>query len=100
MREGAHVAGALHVVLAAERVDADPAPTDVAGRHREVCHGHDHGRALAVLGDAEAVVDGGIRCGGVGLGSSTDEICGYAGLLSEVLGAVLRQANEFLPCGE
>ena len=38
VREGAHVAGALHVVLAAQRVDADAVAADVAGRHRQVGH--------------------------------------------------------------
>ena len=57
VRERAHVAGALHVVLAAQRVHADAVAADVAGGHGEVGHAHDHGRALAVLGDAEAVVD-------------------------------------------
>ena len=56
---------ALHVVLATQRVHADAGLADVAGRHREVGHAHDHGRALAVLGDAEAVVDGGVAAGGV-----------------------------------
>ena len=58
VREGAHVARALHVVLAAERVHADAVAADVAGRHGEVRHPHDHRRSLAVLGDAEPVVDG------------------------------------------
>ena len=57
VREGAHVAGALHVVLAAQRVHADARPADIAGRHGEVGDRHDRGRALAVFGDAEAVID-------------------------------------------
>jgi hypothetical protein len=57
VREAAHVAGALHVVLAAQRIDADALAADVAGGHGEVGDGHHRGRALAVLGDAEAVVD-------------------------------------------
>ena len=40
VREAAHVAGALHVVLAAQRVHPDAGPADVAGRHREVGDGH------------------------------------------------------------
>ena len=60
VRERAHVARSLHVVLSAERVDTDTLSTDVAGGHGEVRHAHDHGRALAVLGDAEAVVDAGV----------------------------------------
>ena len=65
VRERAHVAGALHVVLAAQRVHADAFAADVAGGHRQVGDAHDHGRALAVLGDAEAVVDGAVAAGGV-----------------------------------
>ena len=57
VREGAHVARALHVVLAAQRIDAHALAADVAGRHGEIRDAHHHGRALAVLGDAEAVVD-------------------------------------------
>ena len=57
VRERAHVAGALHVVLAAQRVHADAGAADIAGRHGEVGDRHDGGRALAVLGDAEAVID-------------------------------------------
>ena len=57
VRERAHVAGALHVVLAAQRVHADARPADIAGQHGEVGDRHDRGRALAVLGDAEAVID-------------------------------------------
>ena len=57
VRERAHVAGALHVVLSAQRIHAHALAADVAGRHREVRDAHDHGRALAVLGDAEAVVN-------------------------------------------
>ena len=65
VRERAHVAGALHVVLAAQRVHADAAAADIAGRHGEVGDRHHRGRALAVLGDAEAVVDRAVAAGGV-----------------------------------
>ena len=64
VRERAHVAGALHVVLAAQRVHADAGTADIAGRHREVGDRDDRGRALAVLGDAEAVIDRAIAAGG------------------------------------
>ena len=65
MREGAHVAGALHIVLTAQRVHADAAPAEIAGRHREIGDAHDRRRALAVLGDAEAVVDRAVAARGV-----------------------------------
>ena len=38
MRERAHVAGALHIVLAAQRIDADAVAADIAGRHGEIGH--------------------------------------------------------------
>src|SRR5699024_12227298 len=41
------------VVLAAQRVHADAAAADIAGRHREVGDCDYRGRALAVLGDAQ-----------------------------------------------
>ena len=65
VREGAHVAGALDIVLAAQRIHADAAPADIAGRHREIGHAHDRRGALAVLGDAEPVIDRGVAAGGV-----------------------------------
>ena len=65
MRERAHVAGALHVVLAAQRIHAHAFAAEVAGGHGEVGDAHHHGAALAVLGDAEAVVDGAIAAGGI-----------------------------------
>src|SRR5436190_875009 len=65
MRKRAHVARALNIVLAAQRVDANPIAAVVAGGHGEICHRHHHGRALAVFGDAEAVIDGAIAAGSV-----------------------------------
>src|SRR5690606_34649351 len=55
--ERPHVAGALDVVLASERVDAHAFASEIAGGHRQVRHAEDGGRALAVLGDSKAVVD-------------------------------------------
>ena len=65
VRERAHVAGALHIVLAAQRVHADAGPADIAGRHRQVGDRHHRGRALAVFGDAEPVIDRAIAAGGI-----------------------------------
>ena len=53
----AHVRGALHVVLPAERVHSATRPADVAGEQRQIRDAHDRVRALRVLGDAEAVED-------------------------------------------
>ena len=40
VRERAHVAGALHVVLSAQRIHAHALAAEVAGRHREVRDAH------------------------------------------------------------
>ena len=65
VRERAHVARALHVVLAAQRVHADALAADIAGRHGEIGDRHDRRRALRMLGDAEAVIDRGVAAGRV-----------------------------------
>ena len=51
-----------------ERIHADAVPADVAGRHGEIRHAHDHRGALAVLGHPEAVVDGRVAARGVQAG--------------------------------
>jgi hypothetical protein len=86
VRERAHVAGALHVVLSTQRVDADALAADVAGGHREVGHAHHHRGALAVLGDAEAVVNRRVRPGGIHPRGGTQVLCGYAAHRLECLG--------------
>ena len=59
MGEGPHVAGALNVVLAPQRIHSHAGESNVPGGHGQVRHSHDHGGSLAVFGDAETVVDGG-----------------------------------------
>ena len=59
--QGAHVAGALHVVLAAQRVHAGARPAEVAGEQRQVADGQHVLGAVRVLGDAHRVDDGGAR---------------------------------------
>ena len=61
VRERAHVAGTLHVVLAPQRADAHALAAEIASGHREVRDAHHHGRALAVLRHAEPVVDRAVR---------------------------------------
>ena len=100
VRERAHVARALHVVLAAQRVHADAFAADVAGRHGEVGHGHDHGRALAVLGDAEAVVDGRVAAGGEQAGGFADLLGRHAGDRLQRFGRMLRLLDELFPADE
>jgi hypothetical protein len=57
VRQGAHVAAALDVVLAAERVDAAAVAADVAGQQDEVDQGEDVVGRVVVLGDAERPAD-------------------------------------------
>ena len=65
VRERAHVAGALYVVLAAQRIDANALAAEVARCHREVRDADNHRRTLAVLCDTQPVVDGRICACGV-----------------------------------
>src|SRR5690606_17059416 len=55
--EGAHVAGTLDIVLPTQRVHAHPFAAHVAGDHGQVGNGHDGGRTLRVLSNAQAIVD-------------------------------------------
>src|SRR5262249_25510308 len=95
--EGAHVAGALDVVLAAHRVDADAFAADVPAGHGQVGHAHHHGGALAVLGDAEAVVDGAVRRRRVQPGGGAQLFGRVAGDRLDGLWAVLRAGDELGP---
>ena len=94
VRERAHVARPLHVVLPAQWVHPDALAAEVAGEHREVGHAHDHRRALAVLGDAEAVVDRRVGPGGVQPCGRTQLGCRDAGLELGRLGRVLGSRDE------
>ena len=97
VRERAHVAGALHVVLAAQRIHADAGPADIAGRHGEIGDRHHRGRALAVLGDAEAVIDRAVAAGGVEPRRAADRFRRHAGNLRHLFRAVARLGNERRP---
>ncbi len=54
-------------------------------------------RALAVFGDAEAVIDRAITAGGVEARSPTDQIGGHAGELFDLFRAVTLFGDEFGP---
>ena len=97
VRERAHVAGALHVVLAAQRIHAHARPADVAGGHGDIRHAHDHGRPLAVLGHAEPVVDGAIAARGVEPCRFAHHGRRHAGVLLGVLRAVFVAQDEIPP---
>ena len=79
VRERAHVAGALHVVLATQRVHAHAFAADVAGGHREVRNAHDHRAALAMLGNPQPVVDGAAATGSVEARSLAHTLGRHAG---------------------
>ncbi len=51
-----------------------PVTSHVAGRHGEVGDGHNRGRALRMLGDAEAVVDGSVAAGRVEARRTADQL--------------------------
>src|SRR5204863_10044812 len=65
LREAAHVAAALHIVLSTQRIYADTAAADIAGGHGKIGDRHDSRAALAVLRHAEAIVDRTVPAGGV-----------------------------------
>jgi len=60
-----HIAGALHVVLAPQGVDARGRLADVAGHHGQIGQGEDIVHAMSVLGDAHGVDDGGGAAAGI-----------------------------------
>ena len=61
MRERAHIARPLHVVLPAQRIHARATPADVTGQHRQIRHADHRGRALAMLRHAQPVIDRRVR---------------------------------------
>jgi hypothetical protein len=100
VREAAHVAGALHVVLAAQRIDADALAADVAGGHGEVGDGDHRRRALRMLGDAQAVVDRRIAARGVQARRGAQFGGRHAAGGLQRLGRILRARDELAPVGE
>ena len=97
VREAAHVAAALHVVLAAQRVHAHAFAADHAASHGQVGDAHDHGRALRVLGHAQAVVNGRVRALRIQAGGGAQLGRGHAGFGLEGLGRVLGAGHELAP---
>ena len=65
VRKRTHVTGSLYVVLATQRIDATTGESDVASRHGQIGHSHYHGRSLAVLCNAQSVVNCSPVCRGV-----------------------------------
>ena len=62
--------------------------------HGEVGDRHDRGRALAVLGDAEAVIDRAVAAGGKQPRGAADQLGGHAGQLLDLFRAVARLGDE------
>ena len=65
--------------------------------HGEVGDRHDRGRALAVLGDAEAVIDRAVAAAGEQPCRAADRLGRHAGQLADCLRAVLRLGDERRP---
>ena len=83
--ERAHVAAALDVVLATQRVDAAAVAPDVAGQQHERDQGEDVVDRVVVLGDAERPADHRPRRGREGVGQLADGLGRDAGLALGVL---------------
>ena len=64
VRQHAHIAGALHIVLSTNRAHADVRTPQVAGEQRQACQAAHHVHRLAKLGDPHAPHNGGGRGGG------------------------------------
>ena len=60
MREGTDIVGTLNVVLSAQRIDTDAGAAKHAGDHRKIRHREHRGTSLAVLRDAETIINGGV----------------------------------------
>ena len=80
IRQRAHVAATLDVVLATERVDATAVPADVSGEEHERDQGEDVVDRVVVLGDAEGPADHRARRLREGVGEFADGLGRDAGL--------------------
>ena len=65
MREATHVAGTLHIILTAQRVNPHAFLAYVTGGHRQVGDADDGGRSLRVFSHTQAVEDGSVTTRGV-----------------------------------
>ncbi len=62
VRQGSHIAGSLHVVLAAQRIDAGIFEADMAGNQCQIGQIHNIGGACGVLCNTQGVVNTGFCC--------------------------------------
>ena len=94
VRQGAHVAAALHVVLAAQRVEARSVLADVAGQEPKRDEREHPVGAVVVLGDAERPVQRSLIRRGVHAGHLADVLGRDA---RDLLGVLRRVAGDLLP---
>ena len=103
VREGSHVARALHVVLATQRVHTHARTANIAGHHRQVGNADHGGRALRMFRHAQTVVDRAVAAGGIGACSGADVLGLDAGQDFHRFGRMVRAADklgivlEFVP---
>ena len=83
--QGAHVAAALDVVLAAQRVEAAAVAPDMPGQQGQVDERDHVVDRVVVLGDAQRPADHRPVRLGIGVGGLADELHGHAGLALGVL---------------
>jgi hypothetical protein len=74
VRQRAHVAAALDVVLTAQRVQAGAPPPDLTGEERQVDEGQHVVDGVGVLGDAQGPADHRAIGAGVGVGHRGDVV--------------------------
>src|SRR5207245_6426546 len=96
----AHVASALHVVLAAQRVEPTAVTTDLSGEKAEVDQGEHVVGGVVMLRDAERPADHSSLGACVIEGNLLDRCRGYSGLRFGALeGVGLNAASELLITG-
>ena len=97
VRDGAHVAAALHVVLPAQRVEPAAVAADVAAQQGEVDERQDVVDGVVVLGDAERPAQLGPIGPGVGVGQFGDDLGRHPGHLRAPLqGPLLHRGRVLL----
>ena len=92
VRDRAHVAAALHVVLAAQGVHAAAITADVAGEEREIYEGHNIIDSVVMLGDAERPADDGALRFGICVRRPADDFRGNAGFTFRALQGIVFNA--------
>src|SRR5690606_22983589 len=97
VREGAHIAGALHVVLTTQGVHTHAFAAHVAGCHGQVGNRHHGGGTLAVFSHAQTVVNRAVAAGGVQTGCATDVVGRYTADLGHGFWRVLGLADKAAP---